>query len=40
MKASSPCGGFFRSSTSPATCSASRGLGTTPSAARSATCLR
>ena len=36
----SPAGGCWINSTSPATCSASRGLGTTPSTARSATCSR
>ena len=39
-KSCSPAGGFLISSTRAATCSASRGLATTPSAARSATCLR
>ena len=39
-KASSPAGGCFKSSTSPATWSALRGFGTIPSAARSSICLR
>ena len=37
---SSPAGGFFSSSTSAAIWEASKGLGTIPWAARSATCLR